>query len=78
MTPSVTRLRLAIQCHWIGNQRDLAERCGIDNGTLTRYVRGQTAMSHPHKAILAHVLKVEPEEIAGWMNGCDLWKKLSA
>ncbi len=76
--PSVTRLRLAILSHWMTNQRDLAERCGIDNGSLTRYVRGQAPMSRPHKAILAHVLKVEPDEIEGWIPGEDLWQKLSA
>ncbi len=76
--PSVTRLRLAILSHWMTNQRDLAERCGIDNGDLTRYVRGQVSMSRPHKAILAHVLRLEPYEIEGWISGGDLWEKLSA
>ncbi len=76
--PSVTRLRIAILTHWMTNQQDLAIRCGIDNGDLTRYVRGQHAMSRPHKAILAHVLRLEPDEIEGWISGEDLWEKLSA
>ncbi len=76
--PSVTFLRLAILSHWQGNQCDLAVRCGIDNGTLTRYVRGQATMPVAHKALLAHVLTVEPPEIEGWIEGPDLWKKLSA
>lgn len=76
--PSVTRLRLAILSHWLGNQCDLAVRCGIDNASLTRYVRGQAPMPVGHKAMLAHVLRVEPVEIVGWIDGGDLWEKLSA
>lgn len=74
--PSVTRLRLAIQCHWNGTQQNLAVRCRMRNPTLTNYVRGQIRMLPEHRAILAHVLQVEPYELEGWISGAELWAKL--
>ena len=74
--PSVTRLRLAILSHWTGTQQNLAVRCGMRNPTLTEYVRGQVQMLPEHRAILAHVLHVEPHEIDGWIPGQELWQRL--
>lgn len=76
--PHITRVRLAIQCHWTLDQQALALRCGIDGGRLSRYVRGEALLTHPHRAILAHVLRVEPDELEGWVSGPELWQKLAS
>lgn len=78
MSPSVTRLRLAIQCHWNGTQQELSVACGFCNATLSDYVRGNKPMLRTHRAILSHLLRVEPDEIDGWIAGNELWEKLSA
>ncbi len=75
--PSVTRLRLAILTHWEGNQEDLAIRCGINNPRLSFYIKGRGPMLPQHRAIIAHVLRVETHEIDGWIPGDELWEMLA-
>ncbi len=77
MSPSVTRLRLAILTHWNGRQYDLARRCAIDRSDLARYVGGRMAMPNHHRAILAAVLGLEPSDIEGWFNGDEVWQKVA-
>ncbi len=72
----VTRMHLAVLLHWPENQQCLAIRCGIDNSTMTKYIRGTKPISSTHRAILAHVLKVAPLDLDGWI-GPELWEQIA-
>ncbi len=74
---SVTRLRLCIITRWPGRQYDLARRCAIDSADLCRYATGQSPMPSWHRAILAHVLGVEPSDLDGWWDGAEVWEKVA-
>lgn len=78
MTPSITNLRLVILARWPGTQYELAQRCCMQTMCLNRYVMGHKKMLNHHRAILAHVLKVEPDELDGWISGEDLYQKLAS
>ncbi len=78
MNVSVTRLRIAVLARWEGNQYDLAQRCAISNSVLTKYLRGHRVPQPDHRAILAHVLGVEPPELDGWIAGDKLWQKVAS
>jgi len=71
-------LAFVIFSRWEGNQYELAQRCHIDNSTLTKYVRGIRVPATHHRAMLAHVLRVEPSDLDGWMTGEDLWQKVAS
>ncbi len=74
---SVTRLRLCILTRWPGRAYELAARCAIDKSDLYRYEGGRLPMPSHHRAILAHVLGVEPEDLDGWWDGHELWEKVA-
>ncbi len=74
---SVTRLRLAILTRWDGPQYTLGVRCAIDPATVCLYVTGKLAIPDHHRAILAHVLDLEPEDLVGWWDGQELWEKVA-
>ncbi len=72
-----TRLRLAVLLQWNLDQKSLSIRCGIDNGKLSHYLNGHDPISPTHRAILAHVLKVEPWDLDGWIDP-GLWKQVAS